>query len=79
MYHYFYVASDLIKTLVSAHPLPWEVLTIGTTRKIIATTTKAVILNTTDPAVAAQVMAMANTPKSAQHRDIQSYHGVASQ
>lgn len=61
MHNYILVVSDLVRTLLDEHPLPWANLTVGEHRHVIATSTKKIILRTRDAAVAGEVLALANT------------------
>lgn len=61
MQNYILVVSDLVKTLLETHPLPWANLVVGDHRHIVATSTKAIILRTRDAAVAGEVLTLANS------------------
>jgi hypothetical protein len=61
MQNYILVVSDLVKTLLDEHPLPWANLTVGKYQHVIATSTKKIILRTRDAAVAGEVLTLANT------------------
>lgn len=63
MQNYALVAFDLVKTLLETHPLPWKVISLNGEQTVIATSTKAVIIKTRDPAVASEVVIFANACK----------------
>ena len=61
MQNYILVVSDLVRTLLETHPLPWASLVVGDHRHIVATSTKVIILKTRDAAVAGEVLTLANS------------------
>lgn len=61
MQNYILVVSDLVRTLLETHPLPWASLVVGEERHVIATSTKVIILKTHDAAVAGEVLTLANS------------------
>ena len=68
MQNYILVVSDLVKTLLETHPLPWANLAVGDYRHVVATSTKAIILKTRDAAVAGEVLTLANSLGRRAHR-----------
>jgi hypothetical protein len=76
MQNYALIAFDLVKTLVESNPLPWSVITVNGEQTVIATSTKAVMIKTRDPAVASQVVIFANAcNKKPTHVVVPALHG----